>query len=101
MPYRRWVDASLEGRRDSELGVEAINAMVRDAFPGSSTSCADIGTDYALAVLRPGAESIRPGGFISGPTQFAVADSALWFLVFVAIGRVEPMALTLELSIRF
>ena len=44
---------------------------------------------------------VRPGGFISGPTQFALADAALWYLAFVAIGRVEPMALTSELSIRF
>ena len=44
---------------------------------------------------------IRPGGFVSGPSQFGLADAALWYLVFGAIGRVEPMALTSELSIRF
>ena len=44
---------------------------------------------------------MRPGGFISGPTQFAIADAALWYLAFGAIGRVELMALTSELSIRF
>ena len=44
---------------------------------------------------------LRPGGFISGPTQFALADAALWYVVFAAIGRIEPMALTSELSIRF
>jgi acyl-coenzyme A thioesterase PaaI-like protein len=38
---------------------------------------------------------------VSGPTQFALADAALWYLVFGAIGRIEPMALTSELSIRF
>ena len=46
-------------------------------------------------------DELRPGGFISGPTQFGLADAALWYLVFAAIGRVEPMALTSELSIRF
>ena len=44
---------------------------------------------------------LRPGGFISGPTQFGLADAALWFLVFAVIERVEPMALTSELSIRY
>lgn len=44
--------------------------------------------------------SIRPGGFISGPTQFAMADLALWYAVFGAVG-LEAMALTSELSIRF
>ena len=36
-----------------------------------------------------------------GRPNFALADAALWYLVFGAIGRVEPMALTSELSIRF
>ena len=44
--------------------------------------------------------SIRPGGFISGPTQFSIADLALWYAVFGAVG-LEAMALTSELSIRF
>ena len=44
---------------------------------------------------------LRPGGFVSGPSQFGLADAALWYLVFGALGRVEPMALTSELSIRF
>ena len=44
---------------------------------------------------------MRPGGFISGPAQFGLADAALWYLVFAAIGRIEPMALTSELSIRY
>ena len=45
--------------------------------------------------------NLRPGGFISGPTQFARVDAVLWYLTFGAIGRIEPMALTSELSIRF
>ena len=51
--------------------------------------------------LATGSAVLRPGGFISGPTQFAVADAALWYLAFGALGRIEPMALTSELSIRF
>ena len=43
----------------------------------------------------------RPGGFISGPDQFRLADGALWFLTFAAIGRLEEMTVTSELSIRF
>ena len=31
----------------------------------------------------------------------AAADVVLWFLVFGAIDRVEPMAMTSELSVRF
>jgi acyl-coenzyme A thioesterase PaaI-like protein len=79
----------------------AVNEMVRTMFPGSESLCAELGERHALATLTPTADAIRPGGFIAGPVQFAIADAALWYMVFVAIGRIEPMALTSELSMRF
>ena len=39
--------------------------------------------------------------YVSGPTQFALADVALSYLMFGALDRIEPLALTSELSIRF
>ena len=83
------------------LTPRAINEMVTTAFPGSRGRCVEVSERHAVAVLPTDDDDIRPGGFVAGPTQFAVADSALWFLVFGALGRVEPMALTSELSIRF
>ncbi|MGH9137620.1 MAG: PaaI family thioesterase [Acidimicrobiales bacterium] len=84
-----------------ELTPQAVNEMVAVAFPGSQVRCSELGEGYAIASRKAGADDIRPGGFISGPSQFAIADSALWFLVFTALGRIEPMALTSELSIRY
>ena len=81
--------------------VEEINALVQPAFPGSPNECAEVGDGYAVARRVITAEELRPGGYISGPTQFAVADAALWYLVFAVIERVELMALTSELSIRY
>ena len=81
--------------------VEEINALVRPEFPGSPNECAEVGDGYAVARRVVGAEELRPGGYISGPTQFATADAALWYLVFAVIERVELMALTSELSIRY
>lgn len=75
--------------------------MVRRQFPGSSSFCIDLGPDYAIAGYEVAARDIRPGGFVSGPAQFALIDSALWFVSFAGLGRIEPMALTSELSIRF
>lgn len=43
---------------------------------------------------------LRPGRYISGPTQFMLADTSLWFAVFSVIG-IESMAVTSEMSIRF
>lgn len=78
-----------------------INIMVGEQFPGSGNRCVEIGPGFAVAAYDVQPNDIRPGGFVSGPCQFGVADSALWFLTFVALGRIEPMALTSELSIRF
>ena len=86
--------------------------LLRVAVPGlallavACTRFATVGTDvigpgYAIARrdVQPG--EIRPGGFVSGPTQFGIADAALWYMTFVGIGRIEPMAMTSELSMRF
>ena len=75
--------------------------MVDAQFPGTGRACVEVSPIHALtqAIVQP--ENLRPGGFISGPTQFGLADAALWYLVFGAIGRIEPMAMTSELSMRY
>lgn len=81
--------------------VDAINEMIAAQFPTSGNECADIGAEWAVARRLVSPDDLRPGEFISGPTQFALADAALWYLVFASLDRIEPMALTSELSIRF
>ncbi|HWL41843.1 MAG TPA: PaaI family thioesterase [Ilumatobacter sp.] len=78
-----------------------VNAAVAEHFPGNANTCVEIGPTFAVVeyVVQPA--SIRPGGFVSGPTQFGVIDAALWYLTWAAIGRIELMALTSELSIRY
>jgi acyl-coenzyme A thioesterase PaaI-like protein len=80
---------------------QAINQMVAKEFPGTGNECIEISADWALARRICIPTDLRPGGFISGPTQFALADAVLWYLVFGAIDRIEPMSLTSELSIRY
>ena len=83
------------------LTVEAINSAVQSSFPGSSHRCHEIGNNYAITRLEVEDSHIRPGGYVSGPTQFGAADAVLWYGCFAALGRIEQMALTSELSIRF
>lgn len=78
-----------------------INRMIAELFPGTNNVCAEVGERFAVARHDVQTHELRPGGFVSGPTQFGVADAALWYLVFAATGRIEPMALTSELSIRY
>jgi acyl-coenzyme A thioesterase PaaI-like protein len=89
------------GLVDELPSIEAINEMLRESFPGTGNRCVEIGAGSAVAAYDVVDDDIRPGGFIAGPTQFAIADCALWFASFAALGRIEPMALTSELSIRF
>lgn len=78
-----------------------INTMIAELFPGTGNECFDIGADFAVARTDVSDVNLRPGGFISGPTQFGLADAALWYLVFGATAKIEPMAMTSELSIRY
>lgn len=78
-----------------------VNAMIEELFPGTGNSCAEIGEGFAVARREIDDTMLRPGGFVSGPTQFGLADAALWYMVFAATCRIEPMAMTSELSIRY
>jgi len=99
------VDSSHSAPNDADAprmpSIDAVNEMIEQLFPGSNNSCHTLGTDFAVARREITDSELRPGAFVSGPSQFGLADAALWYLVFGATGRIEPMALTSELSIRF
>ena len=78
----------------------SINEFLERDFPGNGNRCDEVGERWAVAILRPEGNHLRPGGIISGPTVFGVCDAALYYACFTAIG-IEPMTLTSELSIRF
>ena len=86
---------------DPTVNLAEIQEVIAESFPGSGNTCCEIGPGYAIAQHTVGDGDIRPGGFISGPTQFSTADAALWYATFVALDRIETMTLTSELSIRF
>jgi acyl-coenzyme A thioesterase PaaI-like protein len=63
--------------------------------------CDEVSRSHALLSYNVPADVLRPGGFISGPAQFTLCDLAMWCACFGVLDRIEPMALTSELSIRF
>jgi acyl-coenzyme A thioesterase PaaI-like protein len=81
---------------------ESIAAYVAEQWPSNpnKATCIEVSGRHAVVEVAVEPHSIRPGGYISGPAQFATADVALWYASFGAIG-LEAMALTSELSIRF
>ncbi len=84
-----------------DIDADAVNEFVASCYPQLGVRCLDIGEDFVTAEYDLSEIERRPGGFISGPDQFRLADGALWFLTFAAIGRLEEMTVTSELSIRF
>lgn len=89
--------------REAHLTAAQVNAYLPDAYPAaaaSGISCDEIGDHTATARWSFDETTLRPGRYISGPTMFGVADTALWFAVFSVVG-IESMAVTSEMSIRF
>ena len=79
----------------------SIAAFVEEQWPDAPpVVCEEVSGRHVIVARTVPFSAIRPGGFISGPTQFGLADLALWYACFGAIG-LEAMALTSEMSIRF
>ena len=82
---------------------DAVNAFLAEHYPaahGAGYRCETLGDGQARARWGYDAVTLRPGGLISGPTQFGLADVALWFLSFTVLG-LAPMAVTSDLHITF
>lgn len=80
-----------------------VDAFVAEHYPAMASggfTCTDMDAGRAVARWRHDPAMLRPGGLISGPTQFMAADAALWFLSFTIVG-LQPMAVTSDLSITF
>ena len=82
---------------------DAVNDFLAREFPSAhagGSRCVELGPGFAVTRLTYDPTRLRPGGFIPGPAQFALADVALWFLTFTVLG-LAPMAVTSEMYINF
>jgi uncharacterized protein (TIGR00369 family) len=87
----------------SSLTPKQVNDFVASEYAAAHAGgyrCDELGDGFAVArwIYDPG--TLRPGGLISGPTQFTVADIALWHLSFTVLG-LKPMAVTSDVHITF
>ncbi|MBX3184048.1 MAG: PaaI family thioesterase [Polyangiaceae bacterium] len=82
-----------------------------EAFTELVNQTMHVGADFRFRVLElewgrarvhlEGSETFqRPGGTISGPTLFTLADLTLWAAVLSCIGF-EPLAVTSDLTLHF
>lgn len=87
----------------SKVSAQEMNAFFRENFKGDRGTLPDISLaqpDHVIMEAPMGEQNIRPGGFISGPTQMALADHIAYAVIFTRLG-ITPMALTSNLNIDF
>ena len=86
----------------TKMTAEEANTFLKGAFETQDNRSEVVLMEDGRAVMRLVANSshLRPGGYISGPTQMALVDSAAYMAVMTKTGH-EPMTVTSNLSINF
>jgi len=87
------------------MGADEINAFLTREFPqlnahGKFYTVTEVTPGSAIIRLDPDETHIRPGGTISGPTMFSIADLAAYAVILAHIGPVA-LAVTTNLNITF
>ena len=88
--------------REPVLTAEEVQAFVEEVFPQqrNALQAIEVGPMFAKTRLRIGDEHLRPGGTVSGPAMFTVADCAFYMAVLAMIGR-QALTVTTNMSINF
>ncbi len=88
------------------MDTEALQAFLATDFPqvnaggGTAFTVAEVGEGFATVRLDPDDRHLRPGGTVSGPTLFGLADFAAYMAILAALGPVA-LAVTTNLNINF
>lgn len=87
------------------MDAEALNRFLETDFPqihtdGKVFEVMEVGPGTVVMRLAPNERHLRPGGTISGPTMFALADVTAYCVVLAHIGPVA-LAVTTNLNINF
>ncbi|HVH49161.1 MAG TPA: PaaI family thioesterase [Sphingomicrobium sp.] len=87
------------------MDAQALNRFLETDFPqihtdGKVFDVTMVGPGMVVMQLVPNERHLRPGGTVSGPTLFALADVAAYCVVLAHIGPVA-LAVTTNLNINF
>lgn len=85
------------------MTLDEIVSLLRGGFPRwdeAGVSIEMAGFRAARLRMRVNDNAIRPGGTVSGPTMFMLADTALYVAVLASIGP-QALAVTTNMSINF
>lgn len=87
------------------MSAPEVSAYLDEVFPqiksnGDNISVVDVSPGAALVRLDADEKHLRPGGTVSGPTMFMLADLAAYSVILAHIGKVA-LAVTTNLNINF
>lgn len=84
------------------MDAAALEAFLAEAFPQVAGDFAldDVSPERLTIRLIPSERHLRPGGTISGPAMFALADVTIYLAVLSRIGA-QALAVTTNCSIDF
>lgn len=87
---------------DVKMDREALSAFLAEAFPqvGGDFRIEEVGPMRALVRLEVAERHLRPGGTVSGPSMFALADVAFYLALLAMIGP-KALAVTTNCSLDF
>ncbi|MCF6320144.1 MAG: PaaI family thioesterase [Rhizobiaceae bacterium] len=86
-----------------ELNTAELTDFVKEVFPQAKSlqwSIRKISNGSITVVMNIDEKHLRPGGTISGPTMFALADVSAYLVILAHIGKVA-LAVTTSLNINF
>lgn len=84
------------------LTIDELTQFLDQVFPQMENDLVieGLSEDEAIVRLRVSDKHLRPGGTVSGPSMFALADVSMYVMVLARIGR-EALAVTTNCSIDF
>ena len=76
--------------------------FLEEVFPqvNGKIKILQLSSEKAVVKFNTAESDLRPGGTISGPSMFLLADVSFYIVVLASIGR-EPLAVTTNCSINF
>lgn len=88
--------------KDTVMDSAALEAFLAAEFPQVATSFVveEVAPMRVCVRLKVGARHLRPGGTISGPSMFELADVAVYLAVLAMIGP-QALSVTTNCSIDF
>jgi uncharacterized protein (TIGR00369 family) len=87
------------------MTVQTVSDFLDVHFPqlqtdGKHFRVTKIGAGTATLQLDPGTRHLRPGGTVSGPALFTLADVGCWIAIMAQVGP-TPMVVTTNLNMNF